>query len=114
VQGQVVGTYRDEGQKRHGFIRRNGIFTTFNVPNDHEVFGTVAIGINDIGQIVGNYVHEDDKIIPGTPPDIPDIPEHRHGFLRSSKGVFTTVDVPDADYTIAQGDIRRIEENHRR
>jgi uncharacterized membrane protein len=54
-----VGTYRDEGQKRHGFIWRNGILTTFNMPNDHEVFGTVAAGINDIGQIVGNYVVED-------------------------------------------------------
>jgi hypothetical protein len=44
----------------------------------------------------------------------PNPAKRRHGFLRSSKGDFTTVDVPDADYTIAQGDIRRIEENYRR
>jgi uncharacterized membrane protein len=89
AQGQVVGTYRDEFQKRHGFIWRKGNFATFNVPGDHPVLGTVALGINDIGQVVGNYVAENDN--------------QRHGFLRSSKGDFTTLDVPDADITIAQG-----------
>ena len=89
AQGEVVGTYRDEFEKRHGFIWRKGNFTTFNVPGDHPVLGTVALGINDIGQIVGNYVAAKDN--------------QRHGFLRSSKGDFTTLDVPGADITIAQG-----------
>jgi probable HAF family extracellular repeat protein len=53
AQGQVVGTFRRSDQKRHGFIWRNGFFTTFNVPGDHPVFGTVALGINDIGEVVG-------------------------------------------------------------
>lgn len=96
-----MGTYSDEGQKRRGFIWRKGVFTAFiNVTNDHPVYGTVALGINDIGQVVGNFVLSSDEDIPGTDPLIPN---HRHGFLRSSKGVFTTLDFPGADYTIAEG-----------
>jgi uncharacterized membrane protein len=85
-----VGTYRDGTQKRHGFTWRNGAFTTFNVPDDHPTFGTVALGINDIGEVVGDYVAANDPI-----PDPPK-PPPRHGFLRSSKGVFTTFNVPGA------------------
>jgi probable HAF family extracellular repeat protein len=88
-QGQVVGTYRDATQKRHGFIWRNGAFTTFNVPGDDPVLGTVALGINDIGEVVGDYVTASDG--------------DRHGFLRSSKGDFTTFDVPGADITVGEG-----------
>src|ERR1700751_865280 len=51
---------------------------------------TVAFGINDFGEVVGNYVAEDD-------------PARRHGFLRSSNGDFTPFDVPDAVLTIAEG-----------
>jgi uncharacterized membrane protein len=91
AQGQVDGTYRTADQKRHGFIWRNGAFTTFNVPGDHPLFGTVALGINDIGEVVGDYVAEKD-------------PSHRHGFLRSSKGDFTTFDVPGPDITITIGE----------
>jgi uncharacterized membrane protein len=100
AQSQVVGTYRDANQKRHGFIWRNGTFTTFNVTNkqgeivDHDLFGTVALGINDIGAVVGDYVAKDETDL-----DNP----HRHGFLRSSKGDFTTFDVPDAVLTIGEG-----------
>jgi len=89
AQGQVVGTYRDASQTRHGFIWRNGAFTTFNVPGDDPVLGTVALGINDIGEVVGDYVTKSDG--------------HRHGFLRSSKGGFTTFDVPGADITVGEG-----------
>ena len=89
-----MGTYRDNtaNQKRHGFIWLNGTFTTLNinVPGDHHVFGTVASGINDFGEVVGNYVAEDD-------------PAHRHGFLRSSNGDFTAFDVPNAVFTIGEG-----------
>jgi hypothetical protein len=93
AQGQVVGVYREPlvGKKNHGFIWRNGEFTTLNinVPGDADADigpagprgnGTVAIGINDIGEVVGNYVAKSDG--------------HRHGFLRSSKGDFATFDVP--------------------
>jgi len=88
--GQVVGTYRDAQEKRHGFIWSNGVFitTSINVPNDDPVLGTVAFGINDIGAVVGDYVDANGK---------------RRGFLRSSNGVFTTFDVPGAVLTIAEG-----------
>ena len=91
AQGQAVGAYRDASQKRHGFIWRKGKFAPpVNVPGDDELLGTVALGINDIGDVVGNYV--DDKT------------ENRHGFLLSSKGVFTNpIDVPGAVVTVAQG-----------
>jgi len=44
-------------------------------------------GINDLGQVVGTYV---------------DTSGARHGFLLS-KGVYTTLDVPDAAFTVAEG-----------
>ena len=88
AQGQVVGTYRDPpNDKRHGFLWSKGVFTTFNVPNDDPVFGTVALGINDPGQIVGDYV---------------DMDGNRHGFLLS-QGAYTTLDVPGGVLTVAQG-----------
>jgi probable HAF family extracellular repeat protein len=65
--------------------------------DDHPTFGTVALGINDIGEVVGDYVAANDPI-----PDPPK-PPPRHGFLRSSKGVFTTFNVPGAVLTIGEG-----------
>jgi uncharacterized membrane protein len=85
AQGQVDGTYRDATEKRHGFIWSNGAFTPFNVPGDHPLFGTVALGINDNGEVVGDYVFDTDHQKKN--PD-------RHGFLRSSNGGFTRFDVP--------------------
>jgi probable HAF family extracellular repeat protein len=89
AQGQVVGTYRDANTTRHGFIWRNGTFTIFNVPGDDPVLGTLAFGINDIGEVVGDYVNKNDQ--------------HRYGFLRSRKGDFTTFDVPNSAFTIGEG-----------
>jgi len=60
------------------------------------VLGTVAFGINDIGEVVGDYVAAGDVNPDGTA-------KHRHGFLRSSKGDFTTFDVPGAVITIGEG-----------
>jgi len=90
AQGQAVGTYRSSEQKRHGFIWRNGVFTALliNVPGDHAVLGTVAIGINDPGQVVGDYVDAAQG--------------NRHGFLLS-RGIYTTLDVPGALLTVAEG-----------
>jgi uncharacterized membrane protein len=93
AQGEVVGTYRTRqgaNQIRHGFIWRNGAFTTFNVPGNDPLFGTVAFGINDIGEVVGDYRDKNDSSI-------------THGFLRSSKGDFTTFDVPGAAITVGEG-----------
>jgi uncharacterized membrane protein len=93
AQGEAVGTYRDATQKRHGFIWRKGIFTntSINVPGDHPLFGTVAQGINDIGEVVGNFVADGGDNF------------HRHGFLRSSKGDYSTFDVPGRTFTSPSG-----------
>jgi uncharacterized membrane protein len=94
AQGEVVGTFRDANTsppfKRRGFIWKDGHVTTiFNVPGDDPVGGTVAFGINDKGETVGNYLD------PG---------EGRFkGFFRSSKGKFTTFEVPGASRTIGEG-----------
>jgi len=95
AKGLVVGTYRgifqtgDTTQTRHGFFWSNGTFTTFNVPGNDPVLGTVAMGINDVGAVVGDYVDAKDG--------------KRKGFLRSSNGGFATIDVPGADLTIGEG-----------
>jgi hypothetical protein len=91
AQSQVVGFYRAdplEPQRRRGFIWRNGTFTTFNEPDDASNFGTRAFGINDIGEVVGDYQTADGK---------------RHGYLRSKKDDFTTLDVTGAVLTTAEG-----------
>jgi uncharacterized membrane protein len=95
AKGEAVGTYRDEDQKRHGFIWRKGVFTSFNVPGDGpDPSGTVAFGINDIGEVVGTYVG---------PSLDPQMIQGMHGFVRSRNGEFTTIDVPDALFTVAEG-----------
>jgi probable HAF family extracellular repeat protein len=89
AQGQAVGAYRSGDQKRHGFIWKKGKYSSFNVPDDDPVLGTVPFGINDLGQIVGSYVDAIDGF--------------RHGFLLS-KGVYTSLDVPGAaNFTVAEG-----------
>jgi probable HAF family extracellular repeat protein len=61
-------------------------FTEFDVPG--AVGFTAAFGINDVGQIVGFYF---DGMNVG------------HGFLRDPSGSFTTIDVPGAMQTSANG-----------
>jgi uncharacterized membrane protein len=103
ARAQVVGTYRtSEGnnvQKRHGFIWLNGTFTEFNVPDDDALFGTVAFGINDSGDVVGDYVANGEVPKGGAKSQNPP----RHGFLRSSNGHFSRFDVPGAYLTIGEG-----------
>jgi uncharacterized membrane protein len=95
AQGQAVGAYRDGNAngKRRGFIWRKGVFTSFNHPLDGpDPSGTVPFGINDIGEVVGTYVGVNDTGMQGM-----------HGFVRSPKGVFTSIDVPEASFTVAEG-----------
>jgi hypothetical protein len=96
AQGEVVGTFRDATadtpdtpQKRRGFIWKDGHFTIFNVPGDHPLGGTIAFGINDKGETVGNYLDP--------------VAGRFKGFFRSSKGKFTTFEVPGAIRTIGEG-----------
>jgi uncharacterized membrane protein len=90
ARGEAVGTYRSSDNKRHGFTWRNGVYTNLliNVPGDDPVLGTVALGINDRGQVVGDYVDAAQG--------------NRRGFLLSH-GVYTTLDVPGALLTVAEG-----------
>jgi hypothetical protein len=55
------------------------------------LFGTVAQGINDIGEVVGNFVAEGGNNF------------LRHGFLRSSKGDYSTFDVSKRTFTSPTG-----------
>ena len=55
AQGEVVGVYRDASQTRHGFTWSKGAFTSFDVPGSAAPLGTVGIGINDHGDVVGDY-----------------------------------------------------------
>ena len=57
--GDIVGTYVDGAKHQHGFVMKNGRYTTLDVPG---TFGgvsgtlpTVANGINPDGDIVGTY-----------------------------------------------------------
>jgi probable HAF family extracellular repeat protein len=84
---QVVGAFRTSDQKRHGFVWRAGRFDILNVPNDHPLYGTVALGINDYSDVAGNYV---------------DATGVRHGFLLS-RGSYTTLDPAGSVLTVAEG-----------
>ena len=73
----------------HAFLLDDGEFTTID-PSGASGELTFAIGINDHGQIVGYYVDACGTL---------------HGFLRDRKGVFTTIDHPDAPLATAALDI---------
>src|SRR5579871_3892286 len=82
----VVVGYDHDGSGYHGFVYQNGTYTNFDDPLAPGQ--TYAEGINDLGQIVGYYVDNNNI---------------RHGFLDSG-GVFTTIDDGlGAGGTVAQG-----------
>jgi hypothetical protein len=51
--GKIVGLYQDSGGL-HGFLYSGGIYTTLNDPAAFPGT-TAASGINNLGQIVGNF-----------------------------------------------------------
>lgn len=69
--GQIVG-FTDNGE---GFLLSEGVYSQFN---------NWLFGINDIGEIVGNYWNEGD-----------------HGFLLSN-GIFSSIDYPMGSDTFAR------------
>ena len=77
-QGQIVGYYRDAHSNFHGFLYSGGSYTTIDDPNNPQ--DSVSVGINNKGQIVGDYIEPDPSAI-------------GHGYLYSH-GTFTTLDVP--------------------
>lgn len=75
--GDVVGSYTDTAFVTHGFLLRDGSFSTIDFPN--AIFNS-ATGINDRGEIVGLYDTADDGV---------------HGYLFDGHE-FTTIDDPNA------------------
>lgn len=80
--GAIVGTYLDANNVYHGFIRSpQGQYTTIDAPcadtTPQSYNGTVAQGINDLGEITGFCV---------------DAAGDTHGFVRSPQGRFTEFD----------------------
>jgi probable HAF family extracellular repeat protein len=86
--GQIVGGYVDSDGTLHGFLRNNGVCTPINhrEAGTGPGLGTVALGINDLGQIVGIYITREnsENII--------------RGFLRVGD-IFQPIDYPDAIQT---------------
>jgi uncharacterized membrane protein len=76
-----VGVYR-LGGPGNGFLDSGGSYSTVNFPGGT---GTHDNGINNAGEIVGQY--KDSMAV-------------RHGFLDNG-GTFTTIDFPGADQTVA-------------
>jgi uncharacterized membrane protein len=84
IEGVVAGYYIDSTNVLHAFLRSPaGKFTTFEAPGADTTAqsfnGTVASGINDLGEVTGYYF---------------DASGLQHGFVRSAAGKFTSFDVP--------------------
>jgi uncharacterized membrane protein len=55
AQGAVTGTYLDQNNISHGFLRSpDGTLTTIDLGPGN----TFAVGINDLGEVAGSYQHE--------------------------------------------------------
>jgi uncharacterized membrane protein len=85
--GEIAGGYSDVGGTMHGFLRdKKGAFSTIDHPDaasgivNGKPAGTALFGLNNRGQLVGQYVDADLRC---------------HGLLLS-RGAFTTIDDPDA------------------
>jgi probable HAF family extracellular repeat protein len=85
--GQIVGGYIPSGigATEHGFLLSGGTYTTFDPPGSS--FTGIYAGINDSGQVVGQYRDAGDT---------------SRGYLLS-EGIFTTFDAPGATFTVASG-----------
>jgi probable HAF family extracellular repeat protein len=84
---QVVGVFKTNYSSgtNQGFLYQNGTFTTIDDPNGAE--GTQAYGINNTGEIVGQYTDSSGK---------------SHGFI-DVNGTFTTIDDPLGTNTTLTG-----------
>ena len=90
-----MGFYTDANVVPHGFLRTpDGNIISFDAPGAGLGFGlnegTVATGINDSGEIGGQY--EDSSLV-------------FHGFVRYADGSFATFDAPGAGTGAFQGTI---------
>lgn len=84
ARGDIVGNYHDASDVVHGFLLRQGVFSTIDFPN---ASFTSARAINARGDVVGRVL--------GPAGD-------EHGFLLRD-GNFTQLDYPGASATTARG-----------
>lgn len=84
VEGPVDIRYLPSCHK-HGFTYANGTYTTVDVPG---AVSTVVNGLNDLGDLVGDYTNPDGSI---------------HGFLWLHTGTITNLDNARAAVTIPMG-----------
>jgi hypothetical protein len=83
-EGTNIGTWADTAGFTHGFVLKDGVFTSFDVPGST---ATTPNWISPQGVIVGGYV---------------DSTGANHGFVLDN-GQYTTVDFPGAAGTILTG-----------
>jgi uncharacterized membrane protein len=81
--GEMVGDFLDASGNQHGFKLAGGIYTQLDYPGT--TTGTVALGVNSSGEIVGIYNNP-----------------NQTGFLLKS-GTYSSIAVPGAVYTYAEG-----------
>lgn len=98
--GHVVGqywgdTFGDGLQRFHGFLWKDGIYTTVDAPFT-EAMATVLSGINNAGQIIGTFLHHR--------PDSSDINEYDSevAFLYDN-GNFTELNFPGSQIPFCCG-----------
>ncbi len=96
--GEMVGSYIDSSNARHGFVRSaGGTFTEFDPPGSTTttvsgggLSGTQATSIDTAGDVAGSYT--DANFV-------------RHGFLRTADGTITSFDAPGVDLTAPSGEL---------
>jgi probable HAF family extracellular repeat protein len=96
ARGQIVGNYQDGTGKFHVYLHGQGDFTSIDFPKVVAVSTSAnsgSGGINSRGDIVSEYCSK-----PCPSPDT-----HTHGFLRSTRGGFASIDFPHAVRTVALG-----------
>ena len=82
----IVGDYSDTNGNPHGFEYKAGVFT--DIPGPSDALSSDATGINDAGEISGDFYSGTDQL--------------HHGFLLKN-GQYTQLDVPGAVETFGAG-----------
>lgn len=94
LHGNVVGTFQDTARTRHGFLWSKGQFTVIDDPSASGLLiggGTVALGMNDSGKVVGNFTTFQSAWT-----------LDRHGFIKD-RLIYTKIDVPNSTSTVIAG-----------
>jgi probable HAF family extracellular repeat protein len=88
--GEIVGSFKDASGRTHGFVRRDGKFTSIDYP---EAVVTQARGISPAGDVVGAYR------LAGEPE------VSLHGYVLTAQARFVPVNVPGHASSVA---VRRL------